>query len=152
MVGYLVAEEGPLAGLVVRFEEGEEWVLGRDPDEVTIVLEDPMVSRKHEICRLTSEGYILENLSSVNPATQNGKVITEAVLLREGDILQIGSTFFRFTENEPALPGESEETPSSIPLHFEETQDLSSVNVEANGEARWVLKVISGPNAGAECV
>ena len=103
MAGYLIAEEGPLAGLIVRLEEGEEWILGRDPDEVSIVLEDPMVSRKHVICRLTAEGYILENLSSVNPVTQNGKVITEPVLLREADILQIGSTFFRFTEQTPSF-------------------------------------------------
>ena len=47
MAGHLIAEEGPLAGLVISFEEGEEWLLGRDPDEATIVLEDPMVSRKH---------------------------------------------------------------------------------------------------------
>ena len=98
MTGYLIAEEGPLAGLVVRLEDTDQWVLGRDPDEVSIVLEDPMVSRKHVICKLTAEGYILENLSSVNPVTQNGKVITEPVLLREHDILQIGSTFFRFSE------------------------------------------------------
>src|SRR5215831_18357564 len=100
MAGYLIAEEGPLGGLVVRFVEGEEWILGRDPDIAGQVLEDPMVSRKHVICRLTKEGYLLENLSSVNPATQNGKVITEPVLLREGDIIQIGSTFFRFSEQE----------------------------------------------------
>jgi len=145
MAGYLIAEEGPLVGLVVRFEEGEEWVLGRDPDAVTIVLEDPMVSRKHVICRLTTEGFILENLSSVNPATQNGKVITDPVLLREGDILQIGTTFFRFTEKAPA----SYETPSETSF-VEEKEDLSSVNVEGPGEIRWLLKVISGPNSGAE--
>ncbi len=151
MAGYLIAEEGPLAGLVVRFEQGDEWVMGRDPEEVAIVLEDPMVSRKHVICHLTAEGYVLENLSSVNPATQNGKVITMAVLLREGDILQIGSTFFRFSEFEPAalLESSEEEAPeTSEPL--EETQDLSSVSFEAGEDARWLLKVISGPNAGAE--
>jgi type III secretion system YscD/HrpQ family protein len=152
MAGYLIAEEGPLAGLVVRLEEGEEWILGRDPDEVSVILEDPMVSRKHVICRLTAEGYILENLSSVNPATQNGKVITEPVLLREGDILQIGSTFFRFTEITPAaFPEPSEEI--SLPREtevIEEKEDLSSVSVEAGGEVRWLLKVISGPNSGAE--
>ena len=82
MTGYLIAEEGPLAGLIVRLEDTDQWVLGRDPDEVSIVLEDPMVSRKHVICRLTAEGYVLENLSSVNPVTQNGKVVTEPVLLR----------------------------------------------------------------------
>lgn len=151
MAGYLIAEEGPLAGLVVRFEEGEEWILGRDPDEVTIVLEDPMVSRKHVICRLTAEGYILENLSSVNPATQNGKVITEPVLLREGDILQVGSTFFRFSEKAPSFyePYEVIHPPIETEV-VEEKEDLSSVNVEAAGEVRWLLKVISGPNSGAE--
>ncbi|MBS0605021.1 MAG: type III secretion system inner membrane ring subunit SctD [Verrucomicrobia bacterium] len=151
MAGYLIAEEGPLAGLVVRLEEGEEWILGRDPDEVSIVLEDPMVSRKHVICRLTAEGYILENLSSVNPATQNGKVITEPVLLRESDILQIGSTFFRFSEKTPSFAETFEEIalPSEAEV-IEEKEDLSSVNVETGGEVRWFLKVISGPNSGAE--
>ncbi len=152
MAGYLIAEEGPLAGLIVRFEEGEEWILGRDPDEVSIVLEDPMVSRKHVICRMTAEGYILENLSSVNPATQDGKVITEPVLLREGDILQIGSTFFRFTEITPlsfAEPSEEIALPRETEV-IEEKEDLSSVNVEAGGDVRWLLKVISGPNSGAE--
>ncbi len=146
MTGYLIAEEGPLAGVVLPFDQGEEWVLGRDPDEVSIVLEDPMVSRKHVICRLTAEGYVLENLSSVNPATQNGKVITEAVLLQEGDILQIGSTFFRFTEKSPLAPPSEEEAP---PL-LEEGEDLSAISFEVSATSRWLLKVISGPNAGAE--
>lgn len=153
MAGYLIAEEGPLAGFIVRLDEGEEWILGRDPDEVSIVLEDPMVSRRHVICRLTTEGYILENLSSVNPATQNGKVVSEPVLLRESDILQIGSTFFRFTEKAP--PSSKTETPEDMPAPeghepIEEKEDLSSVNVEPTGDVRWFLKVISGPNTGAE--
>lgn len=150
MAGYLIAEEGPLAGLVVRMEEGEEWVLGRDPDEVSIVLEDPMVSRKHVICRLTAEGYILENLSAVNPVTQNGKVITEPVLLREGDILQIGSTFFRFSEKTPGTLETLEEIIPPEEEFVEDKEDLSSVNVEAGMDVRWLLKVISGPNSGAE--
>lgn len=139
MAGYLIAEEGPLTGLAIRFEEGNEWVLGRDPDEAGIILEDPMVSRKHVICRLTGEGYVLENLSSVNPATQNGRVITEAVLLREGDIIQIGNTFFRFTERNP-----SEKT--EVPRTFE----TDTLSVEGGNGARWLLKVVSGPNTGAE--
>jgi type III secretion system YscD/HrpQ family protein len=147
MTGYLIAEEGPLAGLVVRLEDTDRWVLGRDPDEVSIVLEDPMVSRKHAICALTAEGYILENLSSVNPITQNGKVITEPVLLREHDILQIGSTFFRFSEKPPALTPPLEEPEPPLMEHHE---DLSSVNVSAEEEMRWFLKVVSGPNSGAE--
>jgi type III secretion system YscD/HrpQ family protein len=143
MAGYLIGEEGPLAGLILRFEEGTEWVMGRDPDVVGLVLEDPMVSRKHVICRLTPEGYILENLSAVNPATQNGMIISEPVLLREGDIIQIGNTFFRFSEK---LPKAEEETPSLL----EESTDLASLSMSSPPEARWMIKVITGPNAGAE--
>jgi type III secretion system YscD/HrpQ family protein len=147
MAGYLIAEEGPLAGLIVRLDQGSEWILGRDPDEAAIVLEDPMVSRKHVICHLTTEGFTLENLSSVNPATQNGKVITEEVLLKEGDILEIGSTFFRFTEQDPTpLPEESEEPP----VLFEEAENLPSLDFEMPPPTRWLLKVVSGPNSGAE--
>jgi len=143
MAGYLIGEEGPLAGLVVKFEEGSEWVIGRDPDVVGIVLEDPMVSRKHVICRLTAEGYILENLSAVNPATQNGMIISEPVLLREGDIIQIGNTFFRFSEKLPKV----EVLPPSL---MEEPADLTSLSVTSSPDARWMIKVITGPNAGAE--
>lgn len=151
MPGYLIAEEGPIAGFVARLEEGEEWTLGRDPDEVSIVLSDPMVSRKHAICRASSEGFTLESLSAVNPVTQNGKIITDSVLLQEGDIIQIGSTFFRFSEISPdkdSLPPENID--AKAPLHFEELEDLFSVNVDHIEEARWFLKVISGPNTGAE--
>ncbi|MBS0648656.1 MAG: type III secretion system inner membrane ring subunit SctD [Verrucomicrobia bacterium] len=143
MAGYLIGEEGPLAGLILRFEEGTEWVLGRDPDVVGLVLEDPMVSRKHVICRLTPEGYVLENLSAVNPATQNGLIIAEPVLLREGDIIQIGNTFFRFSE---ALPKPEEAAPSLL----EESSDLASLSMATPPEARWMIKVITGPNTGAE--
>ncbi|MGH2638027.1 MAG: type III secretion system inner membrane ring subunit SctD, partial [Rhabdochlamydiaceae bacterium] len=108
-----------------------------------LVLEDPMVSRKHVICRLTPEGFVLENLSAVNPATQNGKIITEPVLLQEGDIIQIGHTFFRFSENSP----ESEVT---SPLFLEEASDLATLSMSTPPDARWMLKVITGPNAGAE--
>jgi type III secretion system YscD/HrpQ family protein len=148
MAAYLIAEEGPLSGLIVRFEQGEEWILGRDPDESGQVLEDPMVSRKHVICRLTAEGYLLENLSAVNPATQNGKVITEPVLLREGDIIQIGSTFFRFTEHEPA-PALPTNYPFEEELPFE-ASDTDSFTLPSAPQERWIIKVISGPNTGAE--
>jgi type III secretion system YscD/HrpQ family protein len=145
MAGFLIGEEGPLAGLIIRFEGKEEWALGRDPDEVDLLLEDPMVSRKHVICRLTTEGFVLENLSSVNPATQNGKVVVDPVLLREGDIIRIGSTFFRFSEEEPSPIEPKEPRP---PL--EGAEELSEVNFDLSSLTRWLLKVVSGPNSGAE--
>ena len=148
MTGFLIGEEGPLSGLTVSFEEGEEWVVGRDPDSAQIVLEDPMVSRKHAFVRKTPEGYLLENYSTVNPVTQNGMVVTEPIYLKEGDILQIGSTYFRFSEKVAAAQEEElevfAETKEGAPL------DFSALNLGLITDARWLMKVISGPNSGAE--
>ena len=146
MTGYLIAEEGPLSGTSIVFENEQKWTIGRDPDEVDIVLEDPMVSRKHAICTLTSEGFILENLSSINPITQNGKVLAEPVLLKEDDIIQIGSTFFRFSHQAPKQ--EFNEEPSLETIEDLEPVELSEMTPQA--PSSWLLKVITGPNSGAE--
>lgn len=158
MNGYLIAEEGPLAGMTIVFEEGKtdnDWTLGRDPDTSDILLEDPMVSRSHVHISLTPEGFVLENLSTVNPATQNGMVIAEPVLLKEGDIIQIGSTFFHFTEKtpEPELPPPPSPAQAGFPEEKEAGQHAeihSELHFGPDPETRWLLKVISGPNAGAE--
>ncbi|MDN3505973.1 MAG: type III secretion system inner membrane ring subunit SctD [Simkaniaceae bacterium] len=152
MKGYLIAEEGPLAGLTVSFEDGEddrEWSLGRDPETSDIVLEDPMVSRKHALVSVTPEGFLFENLSSVNPATQNGMVIAEPVLLKEGDIIQIGSTFFNFTEKTPEVEQAPPEREEVLPAE-EGGAMASELHFGPSPDTRWLLKVISGPNAGAE--
>jgi len=160
MTGYLIAEEGPLAGMTIAFDEekeSKEWSLGRDPDSADVTLEDPMVSRQHAIIRLTPEGYIFENLSTVNPATQNGMVIAEPILLKEGDILQIGSTFFHFTEKAPEAAEPFPELPEEMPSAAAETEGEeekaelpSELHFGPSPDSRWLLKVISGPNAGAE--
>ncbi len=152
MTGYLIAEKGPLTGLTIHFNEGTEWILGRDPDESTVVLEDPSVSRKHAICKLTSDGIVLENLSSINPSLHNEKVITEPILLVEGDTLQIGGTHFRFVEETPiAITEPEKQEPQEVEAtETEPTPEIESSDFEDSNSARWLLKVISGPNAGAE--
>ncbi len=147
MTGFLIGEQGPLSGLTVSFEEGEEWVIGRDPDTAQVVLEDPMVSRKHAMVSKTPEGFLLDNFSTVNPVTQNGKVVSEPIYLKEGDILQIGSTYFRFAEKEPGAKTELEAFPEKREVGI---LDISALNLGIIGEARWLLKVITGPNSGAE--
>lgn len=151
MKGYLIAEEGPLTGLIIRLEEGSEWIIGRDPSSSFQVLEDPMVSRKHLICRLTEQGFVIENLSYTNPASLNGNPIIDPVSLEEGDILQIGNTLFKFSEHDPSSHEEQAYGSSfKEPTIFQEETPLDIITLHEPSTGRWMLKVISGPNTGAE--
>ena len=92
----LVAEEGNLRGLVLPLEEGKEWVIGRDPDTCQLLIEDPVASRKHLVCRETKDGIVIENLSLTNPIEVNQEVVKEPRLLKDGDAVKIGSSIYRF--------------------------------------------------------
>ena len=153
MSGYLIGEEGLLAGVTIPFEEGvaEEWIIGRDPAFCQIVLEDPMVSRRHLLARLTPEGIVVENLSTINPAMQNGHSISEPVLLKDGDHIEIGSTLFRYEQKKVQQP--EEEVVELEPMEAGETpspEEAPEISFTHDQNTRWLLKVISGPNAGAE--
>lgn len=179
MTAKLIGEEGLLKELVLAFEEGDQWIIGRDPDTCQLLVEDPAASRKHASCRKTAEGIVIENLSTTNPVVVNDDPITEPKLLQHGDLVKIGDTLFRFyAEDEVHLFEERTETniPEKDQAHFpttspETTQDvppedredtifgleeespnggLAQVNFDLMETGRWLLKVVGGPNNGAE--
>lgn len=184
MVGKLVAEEGPLRELVLSFEEGNQWIIGRDPDACQLLVEDASVSRRQLLCRKTPEGIVVENLSSSNPAYVNDEPLAEPRLLNHGDTIKIGNTMFRFYFETVAqlfedLPNEQPSNkPNEQPLKngeeqvlgaeqaldekphdtiFEEekaaekeSKEIANINFELLESGRWLLKVINGPNSGAE--
>jgi type III secretion system YscD/HrpQ family protein len=191
MPAHLIAEEGPLQGLILNLEEGDEWTIGRDPDSVDFLLEDSTVSRKHARVFRTPEGLYFENLSRVNPALVNGEAASTPVVLKQGDRLQIGATLFAYSENplpeDQAPPEKKRKTKSSgayddifgeleepSPPPHKEPEDIPRETVgrveeespydtifedeSANEELPFsllsstplLLKVVSGPNAGAE--
>lgn len=202
MPAHLIAEEGPHRGLVLNLEEGDDWVVGRDPDTADFVIEDSTVSRKHVRLTKTAEGIYLKNLSRVNPTLVNDEERTDRVLLKEGDRVQIGNTLFLFSEEaipelaeEPQPPkkaknryddifGDLEEPAEEQPPHpeekteeqppyeepapeappeeeevkeptaydtiFEDVGDEEELPFNLISETPLLLKVISGPNAGAE--
>jgi len=113
MSAKLIAEDGLLKGLVLSLSEGDQWIIGRDPDECQLLIEDPEVSRKHVLCRKTPEGIILENLSSTNPVQINNQEVTGTPLLREGDTVKIGSEIFRFHLDSDGQVAENEELPQN---------------------------------------
>jgi type III secretion system YscD/HrpQ family protein len=188
MPAHLIVEEGPLQGLLLDLSQGEEWVLGRDPDEVDFVIEDATVSRKHARIFKKTDGFYIENLSQVNPTLINGEE-QEQTLLQEGDLVQFGHTTFRFSEEaamsapkskggyddifgeleEPPPPPREEpteeerpreESPSMEAPHETDETPYDTIFEDTNAEeelpfnllspAALLLKVISGPNAGAE--
>lgn len=212
MAANLVAEEGDLKGLILSLENGEAWVIGRDPDESQLVIDDPLVSHKHLIARRTPEGIVVENLSTTNPAQINGEELgNQPQLLHEGDTIRIGNELFRFSEsgmsgntseellfedemmeeesllNEPSdltdlaeeVEAESDPAMNREPVPespitvdeppqasteieektrqdtiFDENEaelaDLAEINFGIVETGRWLLKVVGGPNNGAE--
>lgn len=156
MASKLIAEQGIMKGLVLSFDEGEEWIAGRDPDSSQLIIEDPEVSRKHLHFKKIAEGIIVENLSQTNPALINGEKINEPRLLQDGDLLTIGKGTYRYSLN-----GKLEENLEEPPMEsehdsiFDENAPagkdaLAEINFEMVDTGRWLLKVIGGPNNGAE--
>lgn len=150
MSAKLIAEDGLLKGLVLSLREGDQWIIGRDPDECQLLIEDPEASRKHVLCRKTPEGIILENLSSTNPAQVNNQPVTGSLLLHEGDAIKIGSGTFRFHQSEDNHPDESElptEAPDVIQQVKELEKDMSGdesiVEEDEGTEAKEVPSAVS---------
>lgn len=173
MPAIFVAEEGEQKGLTLTLEKGEQWVIGRDPEACQLLIEDPSASRKHLVCRTSSEGIIVENLSETNPVEVNKEEVKEPRLLKNGDSVKIGDGIFRFysegdtqvierqeekIEDTNEEHGKEEIFDEEAPEHetiFEEITDedkgiLAEIDFDLRETGRWLLKVIGGPNNGAE--
>ena len=184
MAASFIAEEGELKGLVLSLDNGPEWVIGRDPDVSNVVIEDSLVSRKHVLCRETTAGITIHNLSQTNPIFVNGEELEGTVLLKSGDKVQIGGSLYNFDSDTPIVDAVNEEiTPLDTPNTTNNEEENLSFHEEPHNEAeepmeepdrdtifeeedeksafaeinfgmvntgRWLLKVINGPNSGAE--
>src|SRR5688572_8080810 len=70
----------------------------------SIVLDDDMASRNHVIVQASESGiYTLTDLGSTNGTLLNGARVTAPVILRPGDLIQIGSHTFTFHQEKPAV-------------------------------------------------
>lgn len=192
MAAKLIAEEGLLKGLILSLEKGDEWIIGRDPDQCQLLVEDPSASRKHLVCRNTDEGIEIENLSDTNPIEVNEQPVNSPRVLHHGDSIKIGNGIFRFytdtnahvnglpngenqkmvketanseqkEENTPQVNQDNPEASAALQEDVEEGDTIFDVDqMESEEDAlaqidfglieagRWFLKVISGPNTGAE--
>ena len=69
--------------------------IGRDPAR-DIQLADPKVSRKHCLIRRCGDEYVLQPFQSVNCVLINGSEISDEVVLKDRDKIELGDTTLRF--------------------------------------------------------
>jgi pSer/pThr/pTyr-binding forkhead associated (FHA) protein len=109
----LVGQTGPLNGQ--RWMLNSTCIVGRDPN-CDIPIPNRQVSRHHARFTPTTDGVVLEDLASKNGTHYNGKLVGEAVILKDGDVIQIAfAQQFAFLSSDATLPLESFELPGIQP-------------------------------------
>ena len=91
----LMAIEGPLAGK--SFNLQQTTILGRSLD-ANIRIDEMTVSRHHAKISATDQGCIVEDLGSGNGTSVNGQRIESATPLKDGDLIKLSHTVFRFVQ------------------------------------------------------
>ena len=117
-----------------------EFVVGRSA-ECQLAVDDPLVSRKHAILRVTTAGVTVADLGSRNGVVVNGVRISGNQPLGDGDRIVIGSqemTLHKLDEHRPSARGRVDQD------YRRATQTLGAVNV---GDMRAVMDAPLGPPA-----
>ena len=86
--GILIVQSGPDSGKTFQLAEGDN-VIGRS--EGSIILSDPLVSRRHAVLRRSGEGFIIYDLGSVAGTVVDGVEVTGDDL-KGGDKIVVGAT------------------------------------------------------------
>lgn len=142
MAAKFVAEEGSLKGLVLSLEDGDQWIIGRDPDACQLLIEDPSTSRKHLVCRTTPKGILVENLSDTNPIQVNKEEISTPRLLHHGDSVKIGDGIFRFYAEDAAHLFNDEENHDKEPvLNGDESEEHLLISAQKPAETEHAHEI-----------
>jgi pSer/pThr/pTyr-binding forkhead associated (FHA) protein len=99
-----------------------EIVIGRLPNEVDLVLDDELVSRKHARLTVNQQGYVrLEDLGSQNGINFKGRLVRRLNLM-DGDVFGIGKVEITFRAKldrfsaEPPKPAQRSDSEDEPPI------------------------------------
>jgi hypothetical protein len=151
-LGLLIAQTGPLNGQ--RWPLKATTVIGRGTD-CDIVIPDRQVSRHHACLRLAPEGVFLEDLGSKNGTHLNGKATNSAVLLQDGDVIQIAlAQKFVYLSSDATVPLEGPELASMLQnmasAHPDEAvAEIRRLRLDKRSRRMWV-RPSAGPHADEE--
>ena len=98
---WLEISSGP-SGIGERFSIGTRLVIGRDPNQCQLVLDDPAVSSRHAVIERGTQVVTISDLGSRNGVKVNEQRIGSSDL-RDGDTVIIGQTTLRLGLNDLAL-------------------------------------------------
>jgi pSer/pThr/pTyr-binding forkhead associated (FHA) protein len=102
----LVGQSGLLNGQ--RWFIDNHLMIGRD-SSCDVVIADRQVSRYHARLSRSDKGVLLEDLGSKNGTYYNGDLISEPVLLQDGDLLQVALVqHFIFLSSDATMPLDSD--------------------------------------------
>ncbi len=101
----LVAQNGPLKG--ERWTLNRPLVVGREAG-CEVVIPDRQVSRFHARLTPGPAGVVLEDLGSKNGTHYNGSLLSESVVLQDGDSIQVAlAQEFLFLSSDATMPLEA---------------------------------------------
>lgn len=125
---YFRVMNGSAEGQRIEIADAQEYVFGRDAEEVDVVLNDDLVSRKHVKVRRDWSGTQVEDLGSRNGIKLN-KQRTRSATIKDRDELEIGGVRLLFID-----PNEVREEPIIMPSSAEEVEGTVSVKGEEEAE------------------
>ncbi len=145
----LVITAGNDTGVAQDLLAGKAYTIGRGLDN-DLVLTDIAVSRKHFDLRNDDGSWVIVDRGSGNGTVVNGNLEDSPFMLANGDVIEIGTTTFRFDFLSAAMPselaqsgingfGSDDEEMSTVagkPLNAAKTMDLDSVDVHLDTPSR----------------
>lgn len=101
-----------------------------------ILIPNPQVSRQHAQFQKTPGGVILEDLNSKNGTFLNGKKVWEAVLLKDGDVIQIAlAQEFLYLSNDATIPLDTSDFPD---LLSQQQATAARLRLDPDSRRVWV--------------
>ncbi len=94
----LVVIHGNELGKKIDLESGKPLVMGRGRQS-DVQLDQDSVSRRHAMATIEGKKVWVEDLGSTNGTYVNDRLITAPHILRDGDLLSIGRTIFKFFQS-----------------------------------------------------
>jgi len=125
----LVIQEGPRQGERLNLFAGPN-IIGREAGN-RIVLDDEMISRRHASLYPASGAYYIKDLNSTHGTWVNNLRIHDEQMLKDGDLIRLGSTTLRLRLGEQPAGGTAP-VPAALPAAAQPAARLAPAALPAS--------------------